>query len=322
MFASHGATLRRFEICSTLANQEILNVDWLALPSNPELSPMFGNTLNCHDIKNLKVQVLHLDEGIALANLIRAQKQLIKFSLLNSNFFASIVVQALTSHTKSLDYLSFKHMTNGNGYFNTPPFFNRSSCQLSTNAIDAIVQCVNVTKLTFKQCEGLNFPKYDPISTAFPNLTSLTYRFGGCKDYDYSTPLKFLSSLVRTRCNTLEIIDFYWSTKEVLDISQLIQAITQCTINLKCLNIPLYTVEQLSLIYQFCNKLENLKINLFKTINPNKALELFANESHDNLKDIYISLYIYKHDVDFDETQLDKIFSDIFLKNKQIKRLF
>ncbi|CAG8783603.1 11969_t:CDS:1, partial [Cetraspora pellucida] len=233
MFASHGATLRRFDICSSLANQDILKNDWIALPSNPELSSMFGNglthftcgiqwsakkfnlfnalALNCHDIKNLKVKVQHMDEGIALANLIRAQKQLNKFTLLNSNFTASIVVQALTSHTKSLNCLSFKHMTNGRGYLNTPPFFDPSSCQLSTNAINAIVQCVNVTKLTFKQCEGLNIPKYDPISTAFPNLTSLIYRFGGNKDHDSATPLNLLSGLVRTSCNTLEMIDFYWS---------------------------------------------------------------------------------------------------------------
>ncbi|CAG8500721.1 20643_t:CDS:1 [Cetraspora pellucida] len=344
MFASHGATLRRFDICSSLANQDILKKDWIALPSNPELSSMFGNglthftcgiqwstkkvnlfnalALNCHNIKNLKVKVQNIDEGIALAKLILAQKQLTKFSLLNSNLAASIVVQALARHTKSLNCLSFKLMITGKGFYNTPPFFNYSSCQLGTNAINAIVQCVNVTKLSFKQCDGLNIPKYDPISTAFPNLTTLIYRFGGHKDHDNATPLNLLSGLVRTSCNTLEMIDFFWSISidsEIPDMSQLIQAITQCTINLKCLNIPLYTVEQLSLIYQFCDKLENLKINLFKTVNPNNALRIFANKSHDNLKAINILLYMHEHDDKLDELQLDQIFNNIFLKNKQIK---
>ncbi|CAG8721129.1 13583_t:CDS:1, partial [Dentiscutata heterogama] len=128
MFASHGAILRKFDICSSLANQAILNENWIALPSNPEFSSMFGNNLayfscgiqrsdkkvelfnalalNCHNIKHLKVKVWREDEGIALANLIRVQKQLVKFSLLNSNFYASIVVQALIYHTKSLNSIS------------------------------------------------------------------------------------------------------------------------------------------------------------------------------------------------------------------------
>ncbi|CAG8521839.1 782_t:CDS:1 [Dentiscutata heterogama] len=341
MFTSHGAILRKFEICSTLANQEILNQDWIVLPSNPEFSSLFGNNLtyftcgfqwtskkvelfnalalNCHNIKNLKVKVFREDEGIALANLICAQKQLNKFSLLNSNNFASIVVQALICHTRSLGSLSFKHMNNGHAFRNAAPFTEYTLCQLNKKAVDVIVQCANVTKLKFIDCEGLNSSQYYPIGFAFSNLTSLTYTFGACKDYDYTTPIKLLSDLIRTSCNTLEMIVFFWSTAEILDISQLIQAII-CTIRLKVLRIPLYKLEELSLIYQFCDKLENLNINLFKTINPNNALRIFANKQHNNLNTIYIWLYYLKHDVEIDEAQLDWIFAYIFFKNKQIKK--
>ncbi|CAG8814931.1 7730_t:CDS:1, partial [Racocetra fulgida] len=63
----------------------------------------------CHYIEKIKVSVWHEDEGIALADLIRSQKKLKKFSLINSNIFASFPIQALMSQ-KRLNSVTFEDM--------------------------------------------------------------------------------------------------------------------------------------------------------------------------------------------------------------------
>jgi hypothetical protein len=292
MFAKRGVRLQKFDICSTLANQYILNKDWVVLPRHPELASMFGDNLShfscgfqwsinkvrffdaltekCHNIKNLSVKVWREDEGIALANLIHAQKRLKKFSLLNSNHFASIVIQALRSQSRFLDSLSFEHMHNNHNLDGSPNFFEYTKCQLNEKAIDSLVKCVNITKLKITQCDEFDSPIYLPIVSAFTKLRSLKYHYGGCKNFDYSTPFKLLSGLVRTSFNTLEKINIYWNNPNLIDITQLIQAISLCT-NLKRLRISLlYTSEQLALIHRSCNKLKYLEIYIRKISHETK----------------------------------------------------
>src|ERR1051325_311977 len=174
-------------------------------------------------------------------------------------------------------------MHDNRGMFSTN-FLEYAKCQLNEKDIDSLVQCVNITELNITQCNGFNSPIYLPIISAFSKLTSLKYHYGGCKEFDYATPFKLLSGLIRTSFNTLEKVSIYWSNSNLIDITQLIQAISLCTTNLKHLEVPLYTSEQLTLIYLSCNKLKDLEIHMDKRMDPNSTLGVFANEPHGSLE--------------------------------------
>ncbi len=179
--------------------------------------------------------------------------------------------------------------------------------------------------------------------TSLPNAPTLQiWSFFGVKDltlpyiFCLSKPnvfeislWKFRSTLLRNSLriiiqscqDDLEKIHIYWNSSDFLDITELIQAIVQCTINLKHLNIPLYTLEQLLLIHRSCNRLRKLEIHIDKRMDPNNPLYVFATEPHESLEKIIIRLYTCKHDVEIDETLLDIIFARIFYRGNRIKSL-
>ncbi|CAG8824725.1 14875_t:CDS:1, partial [Gigaspora margarita] len=110
------------------------------------------NTLanSCHNIINIKATVWSNDEAIALSNLICSQKWLKKFSLVNSNEFASFSVQSLQSQTRSLNNLTFKNMHRDihlNESLNNQTNFKTTTLQLNDEAIDSFLQCNNITKI-------------------------------------------------------------------------------------------------------------------------------------------------------------------------------
>ncbi|CAG8505255.1 13631_t:CDS:2 [Dentiscutata erythropus] len=243
----------------------------------------------CHNIENLKATVWHEDEGIALAKLVCAQKCLKKFSILNSNSFASFPVQSLESQIQSLNSLTFKDM-HSNSRLVKVSKFNYTTFQLNDKAIFSLTQRIKITKLKFKHCEGLSSSISLPITSMYSNLTSLEYSYGGYNIYDNATPINLLSDLVKTNSKTLERIIFDWHSNNFLECTQLIRNIAECTVNLKHLKIPLYTLEQLALILQTTNQLKKLEIYMEKKINPHYALFLFINIPFNNLKNSTIQL--------------------------------
>ncbi|CAG8639152.1 6569_t:CDS:1 [Dentiscutata erythropus] len=159
----------------------------------------------CHNIKILKVSIYDKNEGIALEGLIRSQRNLKKFTLINSNNFASFPIQALMNQIHSLDSLAFEDMHCNHGLSKTK-FFNYGICQLNSSAIDVLAQCTKINKVKFKHCEGLNSSLFLPLAIAFPNLTSLEYTYGTYNICDSTTPFRLLSGLIVTSCNTLKRI--------------------------------------------------------------------------------------------------------------------
>ncbi|CAG8726611.1 20844_t:CDS:2 [Dentiscutata erythropus] len=231
---------------------------------------------NCRYIKKIKVSVWHEDEGIALANLIRSQKHLKKFSLINSNIFASFPIQALVDQ-KWLNSVTFEDM-HENRNLCDKEFFNYTICELNNDAINALAQCTNINKVKFKHCEGLNSPLFLPISYTFTNLISLEYSYGTYKINDRTTPIKLLSSLIEESCDTLKKIILDWHSDDHIDITQLIETIARRAINLEYLKIPLYTLEDLALIHQANNQLKKLELYILnRRINLYCILFLFAN---------------------------------------------
>ncbi|CAG8804227.1 27346_t:CDS:2, partial [Dentiscutata erythropus] len=250
----------------------------------------------CHNIRNLKATVWCKEEGIALANLISYQRCLKKFSLVNSNNFASSSVQFLQSVNAK---------------------FKSTTLQLNDKAISSLSQCTNITELKFNHCEGII---YFPIYPTFRNLTSLEYTYGSYSIYDSAPPIEILSSLIRMNGKTIENVTFSWHRhfNNPLECTQLIKNIAECTVNLKCLQTPLYTLEQLALILQTKNQLKKLEIHIGYEIHPYCALFLFINMPFNNLKNSIIQLYFdgysnFRPEVN----QLKQVFEQIFYKNYQ-----
>ncbi|CAG8598758.1 22021_t:CDS:1 [Dentiscutata erythropus] len=195
---------------------------------------------NCYNIENLKVSICYEDEGIASAALIHSQRHLKKFSLINSNNYASFPVQAFVNQKHALKSVTFEDMHCNNELSETD-FFNYAICHLNSSAIDALAQCTKINKLKFKHCERLNTSAFFPLASAFSNLTSLEYSYGTYNICDNATPIKLLSNLIRMSCNTLERIILDWHSHDYLEITQIVEAITYA-ISLKYLKIPLYTL--------------------------------------------------------------------------------
>ncbi|KAF0452662.1 hypothetical protein F8M41_001886 [Gigaspora margarita] len=300
VLTTRDVRLRRFDIYNYLFNQHHesqYNIAPLVLPYLSEHTSIFNKLTNfnfsyqwpmqktqlfnviaenCYYIESLKVSICYEDEGIALATLIRSQRNLKKFSLINSNNYASLPVQALTNQKHSLKSATFKDM-HCNPELSETKFFNYAICQLNSNAVDALAQCTKIDKLKFKHCEGLNSSVFLPLASTFSNLTSLEYSYGNCNIYDSTTPIKLLSNLIKKSCNTLERILFDWRSRDYLDITRLVKTIAQHTISLKHLKIPLYTLEQLTLINKSHNQLKKLEIHMNRGINPHSVLFIFAN---------------------------------------------
>ncbi|CAG8494431.1 1429_t:CDS:1 [Dentiscutata erythropus] len=298
LFAINNVRLRRLEIYSCLNNyNENLNKIGYLVPQFYECTSVFSRLtyFNCsyrcpmqktqlfnaianhyRNIKTLKVSIYDENEGMALGGLIRSQRNLRKFALINSNHFASFPIQALMNQKHSLDSLALEDM-HGNRYLSKTKFFNYTICQLNSSAIDVLAQCKNVNKVKFKHCEGLNSSVFLPLAIAFSNLTSLEYTYGNYDFYDSATPIRLLSGLIMTSCNTLKRIVLDWYSEANLDITQLVGIIAQQVTNLEYLKIPLYTLEQLALIHQTHNQLKKLEINMKRGTNPYYALSLLTN---------------------------------------------
>ncbi|CAG8763453.1 3033_t:CDS:2 [Dentiscutata erythropus] len=269
---------------------------------------------DCHNIKNLKVSICDENEEIALVSLIRSQRNLKKFSLVNSNNFASFPIQALVNHKNSLNSLALE-VIHYNRSLNEAKFFKYAICQLNICAMDVLAQCTKINKVKFKNCEGLDFSALLPLAIAFPNLTSFEYSYGVYKIYDNATPIGLLSSFIMTSCNTLKRIVFDWYSEGYLDITQLVEIIAQHVMNLEYLKIPLYTLDQLALIHRTHNPLRKLEIHINERINPYCVLSLFAN----------VPLKSFEHSIqlNFDDHEnfklnfnlLNQIFESIFYKN-------
>ncbi|CAG8705675.1 20190_t:CDS:2, partial [Dentiscutata erythropus] len=209
ILAVRNVRFRRFVVYSCLdhhLSNELENIETLVLPHFSEFISKFR---------------------IALATLIRSQKHLKRFSLINSNEFASFPVQALANQEYSLSWL--------------------------------------------------NSSVFLPFATAFSNLTYLEYSYGAYDIYDSTTPIRLLSDLIMTSCNTLKRIILDWNSPDDLDITQLVKIIAQYVINLESLKIPLYTLEQLAQIHRNHNQLRKLEVSVGRRINPLCALSLFAN---------------------------------------------
>ncbi|CAG8728956.1 12706_t:CDS:1, partial [Cetraspora pellucida] len=268
---------------------------------------------NCHNIETLKVSIYYDHEGIALAALICSQKHLKKFSLINSNQFASLPVQALVSQKHSLNCVAFKDM-HRDYFLGKGRFFKYSICRLNSNDINVLAQCTKIRKLKFKNCERLNYYVFLPFSTAFSYLTSLEYSYGTYNVHDRATPIMLLSDLIMTSCHTLKSIVLEWYSNNYIDITKLIKIITQYVISLEHLKIPLYTLDQLALIHQKQNQLKRLEIHIYKRISPYHVLFLLANVP---LKSLEHSIQLY---FDCYENfnpkfyQLNQIFESIFYK--------
>ncbi|CAG8481213.1 8512_t:CDS:2, partial [Racocetra persica] len=340
ILTKNSVKLRRFNIYNRLNHhpENLDNLGYSVLPHFSECISIFSrlNYFNCsyqwpmektqlfnaiaeecHNIENLKISIYYENEGIALAALIRSQKRLKKFSLINSNNFASFPVQALMNQTHSLKSLAFEDMHCDRNLSKTK-FFKYAICQLTSSAINVITQCIKINKLKFDHCEGLNSTAFFPLATAFSNLTSLEYSYGAYKIYDRATPIILLSGLIMANCNTLKRIILDWHSRNFLDITQLVKIIAQQVISLEHLKIPIYTLEQLALIHRTHNNLRNLEIHMDRTINPYCALSLFANAS---LKSIEHSIKLH-----FDYNEISKlkfnisnqIFESIFYKSNRV----
>ncbi|CAG8560176.1 25030_t:CDS:2 [Dentiscutata erythropus] len=271
---------------------------------------------SCHNIRNLKATVRCKEEGIALANLISSQRCLKKFSLVNSNIFASFSVQSLQSQTRSLNSLTFKNMHHSNLGVNA--IFRYTTFQLNEKAISSLSQCTNITELKFKHCEGLI---YFPINSIFRNLTSLEYTYGSYPIIGNAPPIEILSSLIKMNGKTIENVtfDWQWHYNDRTDYIQLIKNIAECTMNLKYLKAPIYTLEQLALILHTKNQLKKLEIHIDYRIHPYCALFLFTNMPFNNLKNSIIQLYFNGHgNLRPEVNQLKQVFEQIFYKNDQI----
>ncbi|CAG8733144.1 15617_t:CDS:2, partial [Gigaspora margarita] len=279
---------------------------------------------SCHNIINIKVTVWSNDEAIALSNLICSQKWLKTFSLVNSNEAASFSVQPLQSQARSLNNLTFKNMHRAihlNESLNNQTNFKITTLQLNDEAIDSFLQCNNITKIKFKHCEGLNrFPI--KCNYTFPNLTSLEYIYGNYNIHDGSPPVEILSKIVKINGKTIENIIFDWNSHYPPNCTQLIKNIVECTINLKHLKTPVYTLEQLALILQTQNQLKNFDLHIGNGITPYCALFLFINMPFNNLKNSIIQLCFDGYQNYRPEfNQLKQIFEQIFYKNYQINNV-
>ncbi|CAG8597975.1 26659_t:CDS:2, partial [Dentiscutata erythropus] len=221
-----------------------------------EKTQIFNALANiCHNIRNLKATVWSENEGAALANLIRSQRCLKKFSIINSNHFVSLPVQSLKSQIESLDSLTFKNMNQNINLRNSK--LVSTTLQLNNEDIFSLIQSTKIIELKFKNCEGLNLL---PTISNFTNLTSLEYTYGSYDIHDNQTPIEILSNLVKMNGKTLENIIFDWHYHGFLECTQLIKNVAESTINLKYLKTPLYTLEQLALILQTQNQLKKLEI--------------------------------------------------------------
>ncbi|CAG8491770.1 5044_t:CDS:2 [Dentiscutata heterogama] len=341
IFAMNMMRLRRFNIYDYLFNQHFKSQDQIAssvLPYFSECTLIFSNltyldcsyqwpmkkdqlfnaiTQDCHSIETLKVSVWHEDEGKVLADLIRSQKHLKKFSLINSNNFASPPVQALMKQKHSLNSVTFKDI-HSNHELSEAEFFNYTICELNSDAIDVLAQCTNINKIKFKHCEGLNSPLFLPITSTFSNLTSLEYSYGTYNIHDVTTPIKLLSGLIRKSCNTLKRVTLDWHSRNYLDITQLIKAITQPMIRLKYLKIPLYTLEQLALIHQTHNHLKKLEVHVNNRINPFCALSIFANVPFKSPEQSIKLYFDYNQNSSLKANRLNHVFESIFYKSNRI----
>ncbi|CAG8505827.1 5765_t:CDS:2 [Dentiscutata erythropus] len=274
---------------------------------------------NCHKIRNIKATVWCKEEGIALANLISSQRSLKKFSLVNSNNFASSSIQSL--QTQSLKSLTFKNMHRNiqlHKSLGVDAIFKSTTFQLDNKAILSLSQCASITELKFKNCEGLILL---PINSTFRNLTSLEYTYGNYSIYDSAPPIETLSSLIMMNGKTIEnvTINLHWHSTNPPECTQLIKSIAECTINLKYLKTPLYTLEQISLILQTQNQLKKLEMHIGYDIHPYCALFLFINMPFNNFKNSIIQLYFDGYSNFQPEVKLLKqVFEQILYKNYQI----
>ncbi|CAG8564053.1 474_t:CDS:2 [Dentiscutata heterogama] len=252
-----------------------------------EKTQIFNALANiCRNIRNLKATVWCKNEGVALANLIRSQRCLKEFSLINSNHFISFPVQSLKSQIESLNSLTFKNMNRNFNFLNSN--LVSTTLQLNDEDIFSLIQSTKIIELKFKNCEGLNLL---PTISNFTNLTSLEYTYGSYNIYDNETPIEILSNLVKMNGKTLENIVFDWHSHGLLECTQLIKNVAESTINLKYLKTPIYTLEQLTLILQTQNQLKKLEIRIGNQINPHYALFLFTNTPFNNLKNSIVQLY-------------------------------
>ncbi|CAG8709769.1 2596_t:CDS:1, partial [Dentiscutata heterogama] len=273
---------------------------------------------NCHHIRNIKATVWYKKEGIALANLISSQRCLKKFSLVNSNNFASSSIQSL--QTQSLKSLKFKNMHRNSKLYKrlgVDAKFKSTTFQLYDKDILSLSR-TNITELKFKHCEGLILL---PINSTFRNLTSLEYTYGSYTIYDSAPPIETLSSLIKLNGKTIENVtmNWHWHSNNPPECTQLIKNIAECTINLKYLKTPLYTLEQIALILQTQNQLKKLEIHIGYDIHPYCALFLLINMPFNNLKNSIIQIYFdgygnYRPEVN----QLKQVIEQILYKNRQI----
>ncbi|CAG8526359.1 3381_t:CDS:2 [Dentiscutata erythropus] len=340
MLTKNSVRLRRFDIYNYLNyySEDLNNIGSLILPHFSESTSIFSRLTyfnccyqwpkqktqlfnaiarGCHNIKNLKVSICYEDEKIPLANLICSQRNLKKFSLINSNKFASFPVQALVNQKHSLNSLTLEDM-HCNRSLNKAKLFNYDICRLNGNAIDVLAQCTKINKMKFKHCEGLNSSAFLPLAIAFPNLTSLEYFYGDYNIYDSATPIRLLSGLIMTSCNTLKRIILDWHSPDDLEITQLVEIIAQQVINLEYLKIPLYTLEQFTLIHQTHNPLKKLEIYASRRINPYCALYIFANVP---LKSLEHSIQLCFDYYDYSKLKfnpLNQIFESILYKSTRI----
>ncbi|KAF0391972.1 hypothetical protein F8M41_010717 [Gigaspora margarita] len=325
IFDMSKVTLRRFEYITALNNHQVFilphsifsrltyfncSYQWPI-----QKTQLFNTIANyCHSIKNLKVSICYEEEKIALADLIRSQRNLKKFTLINSNNFASFPVQALMNQKHSLNSLALEDM-HCNRNLSKAKFFNYAICQLNNSAINVLTQCTKINKVKFKHCEGLDSSVFLPLSIAFPNLTSLEYSYGTHDIYDNATPIRLLSDFIMTSCNTLKRVILDWHSEVHLDITQLVEIIAQHVINLEHLKIPIYTLKQLALIHRIHSQLKKLEINMNKRINPYCALFLFANVP---LKSFKHSIRLYFDDYKLELNLSNKIFTSIFYKSNRL----
>ncbi|CAG8527485.1 12644_t:CDS:1 [Dentiscutata heterogama] len=249
LLAVNNVRLHRLEIYNSLNcyTENLNKIGYLVIPHFYECTSVFSRltyfncsyqwpvqriqlfnaiSKDCHNIKNLKVSIYDKNEGMALEGLIRSQRNLKKFTLINSNNFASLPIQALVNQKHSLNSLALEDM-HCNSSLNKTNFFNYAACQLNSSAINVLTQCTKINRVKFKHCEGLNSSVFLPLAIAFPNLTSLEYSYGSYEIYDNATPIRLLSGLIITSCNTLKRIILDWHSEVYLDITQLVEIIAQ-----------------------------------------------------------------------------------------------
>ncbi|RIA88629.1 hypothetical protein C1645_826092 [Glomus cerebriforme] len=309
MISVRSTTLRRFSICNKFINQ-FLNNKSILLLRLPGSDNLFRNLKNfecghqwstqkislleamaeqCHKITRLAVKVWREDEANVLAKLVREQKSLKSFVLLNSNHYASTLLKALISQRDTLTSIEFKDMNN---------------CDLiNAQVINVLTQCTNITTLNFRNCEEIDCPIFLPLGSAYSQLTSFHYSCGNLKSENVKVPAILLSTLFKSNGNTLEHISLSWNRPHSdVDVSQIIIIIAQHCHKLIDLEIPVTTTEEITLILGSCDQLKNLIIHIMGQFDVGTVLHHFIKHQHPSLVNLkFITLPYAIVFLDFDK---------------------